>query len=623
MSTTIQQLTTQIEELEKRIKAISTSTSTLTQLIAIRDYISNIQEYLQTLNTLSDEHISDYNALVESVDALSKKVDEIQPGTSSGGGGASSEEIESLTTQVNEINNRLNILIGDSASTLPTIDAGISELQTDLAYAEEDIADLNSEISSINSSVGELQTQYNTLNNAQTSLSSAQTSLSSTVSSLDTRLDTAEQNISALTNGIDVGLLDDRILALENLNSPNSNCYKFKNLMLFMRLANEERKSMFYHYKTDDTSFVFQYFKLNYYSSGSGTFTITLYENDVATKTFTVDLSQNPSSFSFSHLHFPTQKYQNFRFGITSTDTTAYTNDVDVLIMGKNISIFEQQKDLHIECANNIIFISSHKNGDFKYGMQAPEALDITFDNLSSFNFPYLKKCRRAVFSTYVATSNNLYSHVYNWLRIECFNDKDKSYRLNTDNTVSYEYEADGLSPKSGHIVMSTIESGACLLIHNNKPYYTIANGDSYSYNEIKNIANYLPGNWYSLYGLRSNNIISGQDKNIKNTAYTYFGYYEDDYIYSIYGNTVKGVSKLCPGGDFLTAYLQTDETVNLYVNRGYTTEKYILTKNGYNYTCTHAETIEDCACYYEVLGNKCIKQTKQGWVIEDISTEV
>lgn len=183
MKKDLTKLTQDLEELEKRIKAISTSYTTLAQIIAVRDSLDQLKTCFNELTTAIKE--DDDDASLEQLNALSARV--------------------------------------------IVCETDILALQTDLSSTQEDLTNLQTDLSSTNTIVGEHSTTITNLQATQTSLQSAQTNMQTTISnqtntlsthttditSLKSRMTTAEANIGALTNGIDVGTLEDRITALE------------------------------------------------------------------------------------------------------------------------------------------------------------------------------------------------------------------------------------------------------------------------------------------------------------------------------------------------------------------------------------------------------------------------
>jgi len=110
---TIEELSTQLEELEKRLKMVTTSQSVLSLLNNINVYINNIQAYLSDLNDNYDAHLIDYQTLSDLVAEIEERVKTLEEN----GGGSSSEsnaDLSEITSSLEQLETRLNTLIGDS-----------------------------------------------------------------------------------------------------------------------------------------------------------------------------------------------------------------------------------------------------------------------------------------------------------------------------------------------------------------------------------------------------------------------------------------------------------------------------------------------------------------------------
>ena len=57
MKDSLKSLKAEIEELEKRITPLTTTNTTLDQLIAMRIYLENVQSYIISLNDAYTEHV--------------------------------------------------------------------------------------------------------------------------------------------------------------------------------------------------------------------------------------------------------------------------------------------------------------------------------------------------------------------------------------------------------------------------------------------------------------------------------------------------------------------------------------------------------------------------------------
>lgn len=337
MSKTIEQLTTQIEELEKRIKIISSSQSSLSQIMAIRDCIDQIKTYLEDLNTTLDN--------IES--------------------SASDAELEALKARVS------------------ICEEDISALQTDLATTQDDISTLQSDLNTTNQTVGEHTTTITNLQTTQTNLQTTQSSQASTISSIDNRLTTCENNVNALTGGVDISQYETRLKNLEPVNNLFQSYvhkhYDFRDAMPddFIFYTRE------YFYTCKPNVSIFQEFKLSYEFTGTGTMTVEMYENNTFTgETYTIDLEKNPNTYTIIREFCPTARANNIMLKCTTLSTITYKS-LDITMHGQELFVFEGNQDLKVTCFNNNVYITRYYDDHIKYGKFAPtDTIDI--DNLSN-----------------------------------------------------------------------------------------------------------------------------------------------------------------------------------------------------------------------------------------------
>ena len=174
----IEELNATIEELEKRIKAISSAGATLAQIIAVRDSLEQVKVCLNNLTTAIKDEEDD--ASVAQLTALEQRV--------------------------------------------TTAETDITTLQTDLTSTQDDLETVWNNLASTNNVVGEHTTTLTNLQTAQTNLQTTQTNQASTIttnttdiSNLKTRMTTAENNISTLTGGVDVSAIDERLNEVEKM----------------------------------------------------------------------------------------------------------------------------------------------------------------------------------------------------------------------------------------------------------------------------------------------------------------------------------------------------------------------------------------------------------------------
>ena len=117
----------------------------------------------------------------------------------------------------------------------------------------------------------------------------------------------------------------------------------------------------------------------------------------------------------------------------------------------------------------------------------------------------------------------------------------------------------------------------------------------------------------------RNNNYIKDVTPSVPITDYPIIAYNKNGYLYLIYGRDSLGITKIAKGGQFVTAYLQTDKSVTIYVNKNYNTYKYKATpiSNTHTYSIEYISKITNCDCVYEINNNKIVKHTLEGWLIQ------
>lgn len=211
---TIEQLNTLLEELEKRIRNISTAQSTLAQINNICTYIANVQDYLKELNIAFDDHVRNCQDYTDDITNLQNQINEIS---------ASLEELISndetfnaLKTSFDDLKSQFETFIGSSSTTAENLENDISLLQTDLAVTQDDVTTLQSNLSDTNKTIGEHTTTITNLQTTQTNLQTTQSSQASTINSLNTRLTNCENNVNSLSGGVDISDYEARLTALEN-----------------------------------------------------------------------------------------------------------------------------------------------------------------------------------------------------------------------------------------------------------------------------------------------------------------------------------------------------------------------------------------------------------------------
>lgn len=569
MSKTLTELTTQIEELEKRIRAISSAQTSLSQILAIRDCIDQIKIYLEDLNTT-----------------------------------LSNIEDSASDSELNELKARVSICEED-----------ISAIQTDLATTQDDLSALRSDLNSTNTTVGEHTTTITNLQTTQTNLQTTQSSQASTINNINSRLTTAENNISTLTGGVDVSEIDGRISDLENGDTnPPTCCHKHYNLF-------NATTDIFYMrnqvYSCSKNQEIYQYFKLRYGSNSTGTLTITVLEDDIETgEIYNVNLQTNPNEFTFFRQFVSTKASRNIQLKLTSDLTISYKS-LDFWLFGNNVAIYDNNRDLKVFCYDNNIYVTRYKNNNIYYG-KFSNGDDIDLNNLPNTCLldeqKYANYILFAPYTSYNTSSQQLTKYIENTFHFEnAYDNRYYCLQLNDDNTFSSLTSSANITHSSEYL-LSNYQYNFVIEIINSLPKISIIDSKgTYNYSDL---ANKMPNDWlYAVGDIDNFRTSSKAYRTLGNV--TCVAKYSDGYFYYITSRTTPQYVKLCKGGNGATAYLQSDGSVNVYINF----DTYVKKFNILNKTVTFIETIENCTCVYEVLDTHIIKRDiSNNWTIESLS---
>lgn len=607
MSKTITDLNAEIEELEKRIKAISTSHSTLAQIIAVRDSLDQVKICLNDLN----------NTLVNNEDD------------------ASASELTALETKVGAIE-----------ENIVTIENDISALQTEVAIVQDDITDISSEISTINSSIGEQSTSITNLQSAQTSLQATQTNLQASLSSqasqistnttnisshdskiianqfsinsLKTRVTTCEENISTLTSGVDVAEIDTRLNKVEK-NSGQVVAYEKYNYSF--TLSTNVFHTRLYYYITPPKTNILHRFNISYsVNSPTGDMTIQAYINQDLVETKTITLSSYANGYQFEFLHTSNYYANNIKLVLSFTDSITF-GDMLYVIHGANVKIVKYDDTLSALTFNNYTYITVREPDKIKYGKFGPT------DEIDLNNLPN-------------ELSNVDTDYCYKWM---CFAPYGHSKGFDPEFDAFYDVvireATNGLHytdtvPKSvprvtynlsdtelvcGDICPLNFTKNIRVCAFKDLPVYDRLDFDA-PLSTVTSIQNQISGSWLFATHICDNNRYYGQETKTLSQI-TFIAKHENGYMYYIHSksNYILKIAK----GEFATAYYQPNGNINVYINKeDNTTEKYVLSLNETTgqFEANIATTITDCLKVFEMLNNRIAKKTSSGWQIATLA---
>ena len=619
---TIEQLNTLLEELEKRIRSISTAQKTLNQINEILAYIQDVQDYLQQLQTTFDSHVQECDDYSNDIANLQTQIDTINQTINNLN--TDNETTNQLKTSLSELQTKVDEFIGNSSTTAETLQNDISALQTDLGSCQDDITDIESEISAINSSIGEHTTTITNLQTTQTNLQTTQSSQASTINNINSRLTTCENNVSTLTGGVDLAEYENRLSSLEPVNNLFQSYvhkhYDFhnaspKNFTLYTRE---------YTYTCKPNAFVYQEFRIAYNFEGEGMMTVELFENNEATgEIYTIDLAQNPSQCVLHRTFCSATRSHNIMLKCVATSAITYKT-VDITMHGQEIFIFEDNQDLKVACFNNNIYITRYYDDHIKYGKFAStDTIDI--DNLPNsrpYNdvhgyhnyimFAPFPRCDHP-YTAYTKINDEFMLKVTHKNHFIACPASQELTNASADRTNElHSYSNDFLPALYAYSYMPTITNSIVV-------YKTLdINGLTYDQNYVK-----IDGvtEWLYCNAVKCNYQTSEDEpflpKNMATVALA-----DDGNFYLLFGRQTYSpyYYKVCKGGIYATGYIQQDETINAYISFGNYVEHYQILKNsnGKYKICNFIKKIEDCLCVYELFNGNLLKKTKSGWILDE-----
>ncbi len=580
----IEELNATIEELEKRIKAISSAGATLAQIIAVRDSLEQVKVCLNNLTTAIKDEEDD--ASVAQLTALEQRV--------------------------------------------ATAETDITTLQTDLTSTQDDLETVWNNLASTNSVVGEHTTTLTNLQTAQTNLQTTQTNQASTIttnttdiSNLKTRMTTAENNISTLTGGVDVSAIDERLNEVEKetvisvFDSITQNIYQ-----------NFAANTMYYlppiHTYSNDYNRI--QIRVDY--------NIEAIENTVMNVYLSRNTSSNTQLLDEQTLNIcPSCKYYSSIFTLKNvneiydyqirikSEKTIKINKVNVTYLGKNAFIQDYNEDYKVFCYNNNIYLTKINNDTFSFDK-------FTIDNISLTNFTntitnngiagqihdlfFLPK--------YTINSSNEIDSVEDVLITKDYNNKLNIYKKTNNDfssltnilSINLNYYIEPVNNLYNNNLNTYVTSDGCpqlLTCYS----YTLS---SISFNKLSQIKS---GKWKMCFGVNNNNYTSSST--FSNTNYPIVALHNDGYFYFIPNKDTDYIVKI-DKGQFATAYIQPNGKINIYISHRLSTRKYTLNldSTGKYYLMSNVNYISNASKVYELYNNKILKKANNKWSIETLN---
>ncbi len=611
MDTTITKLEAELEELEKRIKALSNAQSALGHLVAIRDYFSKVQEYLEILK---DEYSAGTNSCTNC-----------------------EEKIADLQEQINTINNTISNLPSGGETDLSSIESeiqlltsllnnhttDISDLQTEIGYIQDELDQKTTELSEINSNIGDMQTTITNLQSTQTSMASAHTSMNNSISGLNTRLTTAENNISALTGGVDVSAIDSRLQALE-AESDYSNIFYYKRFVYNVTPTSYSFVSPKFGCLYKQNTYGSIKLRLNYLAQQGGTLTITYYIDDNLYQTYTVDLTTNPSHYDVVYDGITEYRHKYAQIFCTCTAPITYIS-TELFVHGQGAFVCDTPPEISFRNFDGRLYISRRYDGYIKYGaFTENDTIDI--DNLPN-TFTLQQEDASYTYVEYIpylyhdSTNNDLLAYCDAFVLHTTENTRkllliknilwgQEKYLKNMDDLNTKHYDGYCIGNYNKFTMLFLNSKKECRM--------TTANYDNSSL-----MSKAAPG--YTPIGCNIPFKMATDTFTDRLQMPTLIINQQDNCFYFSPRTAYTKPSKVAKGKTATLFVSSEDNIYYAYISNQTSTSKYKLYYNSMNgyYNADLIEVYEDCSFYFETGINKVIKYvpSTKSWLVEDVTS--
>lgn len=431
---------------------------------------------------------------------------------------------------------------------------------------------------------------------------------------------TAENNISALTGGIDVGNLENRINELDEEVRPIFTGSYIR------RYRDYGGTTLNYEtYLSDIVSFTCS----NYETIRVKVIINATLPNDVNNKSIilknylslsnTINLSNldiNSNIHVIDYTYTPKNRYEELYVSFNNCEGLVL-NKIEFEIYGTELKEIKNYRDLNVICFNNYRYLTYYKNGTYYYGKYAiTDTIDLdnipnTFtptDTNDSLFYAFVYTPAIKVSSDDTTLSNNADGYLFFSPKKHFINaftpPEDDSNKYYTQG-IKYIHGLPVWGYKSPYTtkLKNGVPAGANMNIYN-------------GYSEFSNILNLQKGEWLLGFDL-INNYLTDDSQPASGFSYQAMFLNENGYIYLAPGTQLVYTTKIAKG-EFAIGYKQQDNTYNVYITKRHKVYKYKLAKNisSNRYEPSLIKTYEKCDLIYEILNNQIIKYYKGSWSV-------
>lgn len=609
MNSTVEKFNQKIEELKKRLKAISTSQNVLSKLNALEDYFKQIQDYLNSINTSFSDHITQSEDYSENIATLQSQIAEVQQQIQN------LPDLEDLNltqmqADISTLQNDLSTLKGSSNSSISNLESQIATIQADISTITAQIPTLQSNISKNSSDISTLKTTTQNHSTTLTNLTSSQNTLSSTVSNINNRLTSAESELSAITGGIDLTELDARVEELETL-YPTLTLVDTETITInktFTNVSNYTLKSIAFRASPQGTTYT--RIKVTYDSQASLSHKFEFRQSAGASLVKTVSTNEYPNSYT-AEIFSTCYDYINVFSTILSTSNTIKIKTITIDFFCKNSLSIEYDPEIYACCFNNEIYITKKTENSFKFGKFNSENLSIT-DFPYEMPFDFNNKINRLFYMPKTTGTNGTFESVDDCLITEETTGAYKRY-INIDQSLQNLTQDGSRSADNTYrcFIPAFLNDTAQIFISGGlikfmRPFVSVGT------TSLSGSQGVAVDKWSLCVPVLNNYQTLGS------------AYYEyasvcavalncNGYFYFL--NKNKKPIKIAKG-EHATAYKQQDGTINVYIKSGNQVNQYVITIDENDNATVIYKTFIMALQVYELIDGIQIQRRSSDWVI-------
>ena len=619
MSRTIEELQGEIDELEKRIKAISNAQTLHQQLQALDSYFNSISEYLGDIQQLLEDANTEHTTITSALSTLSSTVNTLGTRVTALENADTQVDLSEIETAISNLGTQISNLKDGSTATIADLQSDISDIQTDLGALQDGVDDMQDDISDINTDIGAMQTSINTLTSAQSSLSSAQSSLTSTVSGINSRLTSVESSVTSLTGGVDLSAFQNQLNEHDAITTWNQNYFRY----IFNVNCSPENNYLYLNelkFSSNIYTPITIKVKLNYTStasSGYATFMATAnsYLNIINQQ---IDYSANKTVLEATSTYLLNNKFHEIKFSINSY-SNINVSSLEVEVYGSGVMQYGVNRDIEAMCCDDKIVVLKRESNGISYKLYDRTELNnisfYGFNNLiSNYDSTEQKNYIKYDIAPYGYSQNNTMQELMFGLikttpdlvstiePLQIYTGSNTFFNKKTLSNVAFGFKLAGTmysEPKLFSIQAGTTDARMTFSDYSSPSGRASFALTNMSFNKY----------WFWCRPIENNYIKANSSLISSNLQLKVLALFQDGYIYFVDGILANPLK--LKKGLFATGYMQEDGSINIYVSNYYSTTKYKLTINSSTnkYEISSTTEISDYNVVYELYDNKAIGQ--------------